>query len=154
MNFLPSLIIGLLAGVVTVATGMLNVVTWAVFAAWACFFAAGGGVEGLKKSLVGTLSGVVWGVCISQLLGVLTPMLGANAALFLILAVIVTAMCFAGKLPLFSFIPGAFVGCAVYFGLKFAWQPAAIGLASGCIIGFFSAQCLIWQSKLAEKFAA
>jgi hypothetical protein len=153
MNIIPSLIIGILAGIVTVATAKLHIETWAVFAAWACFFAAGGGLDGLKKGLCGTLSGVAWGVIIVQLLGLMTPQLGADMALFVALTVIVTAMCFAGKLPLLAFIPGAFVGCAVFFGLKFAWQPAAIGLAVGSVMGYISWQCLVLQGKLMEPSA-
>jgi hypothetical protein len=153
MNIIPSLIIGILAGIVTVATAKLQIETWAVFAAWACFFAAGGGLEGFKKGLFGTLSGVAWGVIIFQLLGLATPQVGSDMALFIVLAVIVTGMCLAGKVPLFAFIPGAFVGCAVFFGLKFAWQPAAIGLAVGSVMGYISEQLLVLQGKLMDASA-
>jgi ABC-type microcin C transport system permease subunit YejE len=36
----------------------------------------------------------------------------------------------------------------VFFGLKFAWQPAAIGLAVGSVMGYISEQLLILQGKL------
>ena len=41
-------------------TARLNVSVWAGLVGIGCVFAAGGGVPGLQKALLGTLSGVVW----------------------------------------------------------------------------------------------
>lgn len=51
--------IGLLAGLSCLLTGFaVKVPIWAVFIAWAAFFAAGGGLAGAKRSLVMNLLGV------------------------------------------------------------------------------------------------
>src|SRR3989442_12170916 len=40
--------------------GRLHVSLWAGVVALGCFFAAGGGVSGLQKTIVASLSGVLW----------------------------------------------------------------------------------------------
>jgi len=40
--------------------GRVNLSLWAVVVALGCFLAAGGGIQGLQRTVAGTISGVVW----------------------------------------------------------------------------------------------
>jgi len=139
MNLLLSLgiSIGVLAGIWTAISVSMVLSTYAGFAAWASYFAAGGGSKGLKDALLCNLSGVVWGVIIVQITGVLTPMIGSTVALSIGVVVGAFGMCLQANIPHLGFIPGAFIGCAIYFA---AGDPmvAAIGLISGAVFGFIS----------------
>jgi len=129
--------IGLLAGGWTVLSVSLALSTYAGFAAWASYFAAGGGVKGLKDTLLCNISGVIWGVIIVWLTGVLDPMLGSTIALGIGVVVGAFGMCLQANISHLSFIPGAFIGCAIYFAAGDA-LVAIIGLACGAVFGFVS----------------
>ena len=115
--------IGVLAGLFTwFAFGVLTqmgdwkspLVVWVGFAAWACFYAVGGGTKGLVTNLGSVGSGVVWGfliVLVWKNVSVTSmPLLGLCVGIGAFL------MCVQARVPLLSFIPGAFVGAAAYFG--------------------------------------
>ena len=139
MNLLLSLgiSIGVLAGVWTAMSVVLGWSTWCGFAAWATFYAAGGKEEGLKKAILSNLSGVLWGIVMIQITNILTPMLGGTAALSIGVAIGAFAMCLQANISLLAFIPGAFIGAAIYFGSGDA-VTAVIGLVSGALFGYVS----------------
>lgn len=126
--------IGVLAAAWTQASVSLGLITWVGFVAWATYFAAGGGVTGLRNGLLANLSGVVYGWLVAQFLTVAS----FPGALALAVGVIALAMCLqAGFAPL-SFIPGAFVGAASFFGTQFAFWPTVLALAIGAALGWLS----------------
>jgi hypothetical protein len=142
-----SLSVGLWVGLWCFATlGFLEpkVMTWITFLTWASFFAAGGGRTGLGKAIAGGFAGalvsalVVW--LNSQLGG---GVQGVGLLIFsLLLAALGWALCQMSKLPLFSFIPGAFIGAASYFGAgaplddKLLW--VLVSLVCGAVMGLIS----------------
>lgn len=126
--------IGVLAAVWTQASVELGLITWVGFVAWATYFAAGGGATGLRNGLLANLSGVVYGWLVAQFLTVAT----FPGALAVAVGVIALAMCLqAGFAPL-SFIPGAFVGAASFFGTQFALWPTVLALVIGAALGWLS----------------
>lgn len=127
--------VGVLAGVWTQVSIWFGLVTWIAFVAWACFFAAGGGRDGLTKGLAANLSGVVYGWLAALFIGAVS----FPGALAVAVAVIALCMCLQAGLPLLSFIPGAFVGTAVYFGSAFAFWPSVVALVIGAGLGWLSA---------------
>lgn len=126
--------VGLLAGVWTQVSTELGLITWVAFIAWACFFAAGGGVTGLTKGLAGNLSGVAWG----WVAGEVATRLGFNGSLAISVAVIAFFLCAQASFDLLSFIPAAFAGTAVYFGTAFDGWGCVIALAIGALLGIAS----------------
>ncbi len=127
--------VGVLAGVWTYVSVELALITWVAFVAWACFFAAGGGTEGLQKGLASNLAGVFWGWTIS--LGLDT--LGSSTlALALMVTVVGAILCFEAAFPPLSFIPGGFAGTAVYFGTGFDLRGVLIAVVAGAVLGIIS----------------
>lgn len=146
--------IGLLAGLFTwFSFGVLThigswntpLVVWVAFAAWACFYAVGGRKQGFVKNLGSTLSGLAWGYLAvltwTQVRATSIPLLG------LLVGVIAFGMCVQARWTVVSFIPGAFVGAASYFGFggasKFAHTGslvASVGtsLVVGTVLAFTS----------------
>lgn len=143
--------IGVLAGLFTwVAFSITSfgswtspLVVWVGFAAWAMFYAKGGGVEGLKVSGASLLSGAVWGWLIGAAWLAIAG--GSMGFLGLCVAVGAFAMCVQAAVPLLSFIPGAFVGAAAYFGfaggLGFTgpgFWSVVLSLVGGTVLAFAS----------------
>src|ERR687892_278225 len=120
----------------------LPVQLWPVLVGLGCFLAAGGGISGLIKSSLGTLSGAVWVVlyvAISRLLGrneILDALLLGGAALGMVVQ--------ARFLPMLSYTGGAIAGAGVALGVmgsRVTWQGAlqvAIALAIGAGLGWVS----------------
>jgi hypothetical protein len=106
--------------------------------AWALFYAAGGKTQGLQKVIASTLSGVVWVWLANTLIGAMN--MGSMA--WIIIGVVAFLLVIQSKLPVLSFIPGAFCGAAVT-----AWAaPAspqgylmvAVALVAGAVLGYVS----------------
>ncbi len=138
--------IGVLAGLLTwvgfslpgAATAPVLLV-WVGFAAWALFYAAGGGTGGLGKTVASTLSGVVWGWLIVQ--AATAAMAGNAAVLGVAVAVGAFGMCVQAAWKPLAFIPGAFVGAACFFGAGAtgaAVVAAALSLVVGAVLAFAS----------------
>lgn len=126
--------IGVLAAVWTQVSVTAGLITWVGFVAWATYFAAGGGSTGLRNGLLANLSGVVYGWLVAQFLSLAT----FPGALAIAVGVIALLMCLqAGFAPL-SFIPGAFVGAASFFGTEFAFWPTVLALVIGAGLGWLS----------------
>jgi hypothetical protein len=132
---LVGLLVALWAWVVVVAR--LHVSVWAGVAGLGCAFAAGGGVAGLQKAVLGTLSGVVW-VLLADAVRVA---IGGNTIVAaLILGAMACAIMLLARVPFLSFTAGAFVGAGVAIGLGVNTVTEAIrvgvALAVGAVLGF------------------
>jgi hypothetical protein len=129
----------LIAAWTYIALGPAALPVWAGIVAWGCFFAAGGKTTGLTKTIASTLSGVLWAFLALQAaksfgggLPVLSICVGV-AALFMVLQ---------SRIPLLSFIPGAFLGAAtavsVVVGANGTWTRTIIALVAGAVLGYLS----------------
>ena len=134
-----ALIVGVLVAAWAWVAGAarLHVSLWAGFVALGCYFAAGGGVPGLQKTVVATLSGVVW-VLIAQAVG---AAIGSGTVIHaVVLGATACALVLQARLPLLSFTTAAFGGAAVAFGLGVSNVQqairAAIALIVGALLGF------------------
>lgn len=141
-----SLSVGLCVGVWCFATlGYLEpkVMTWITFLTWASFFAAGGGTTGLKKAVASALAGALVSALVVWLNGQFGGgVQGVGLVIFsVLLAVLGWVLCQLSKIDLLSFIPGAFIGAASYFGAgapldeKLGWVVVSIlcGAAMGLV---------------------
>jgi len=126
--------VGVLAGIWTQVSIELELITWVAFVAWACFFAAGGGLTGLSKGLTGNLSGVAWGWAAGEV----ADAMGFDGALAICVAVIAFFLCVQASIDVLSFVPAAFAGTAVYFGTAFAFWDCVIALVAGALLGLAS----------------
>ena len=91
----------------------LPLLLWPVIIGLACFLAAGGGLEGLKKTLLAVVAGVVWAmvyVAVSRVLGH-KPIVDA-----LLLGAVVFGMVFQARVALLGFTAGTIAGAAVSLG--------------------------------------
>lgn len=149
MNFLVAvgISIGVLAGIWAQFCGNVGLVAWIGFVSWACFYAAGGKKEGLGKTLAANLSGVFWGFIIITIMNLL------NFPYALGVAVVIGAfmMCVQAHIKYLAFIPGAFAGCASYFGSGTDIQAAALSLICGAVLGYLSEVIALYLVKITNK---
>ena len=136
--------IGLLAGAWTVfalsvpAIGGWEApfVVWIGFAAWATFYAAGGRLPGLTKTLGSNTSGLLWGFA---LLWAATQInAGSAVVLGVFVALAAFGMCVQATVPLLAFIPGAFIGAAAYFGNAGVFWSTLVSLVAGALLAYAS----------------
>ncbi|TWI59086.1 DUF1097 domain-containing protein [Halalkalibacter nanhaiisediminis] len=130
--------VGILAGIWTSVSIIGQLVTFAAFLAWASYFAAGGGVKGLRDSLLCNFSGVVYGFLIIQFSGLISPSVGDAIGLGISLGVLAMFMCWQAKLSFLGFIPGTFIGCATFFATGLDFTGSVIGLVLGALLGHAS----------------
>lgn len=99
---------------------------WIGFVAWAAYFAAGGGAEGVGKSVAAGLAGIV--LTAITLLGVqmLGGSLWALIALVAVLAFVLVAM---ADIAALAYTPAAFLGAACLFGSGAKFDMAAVFVA-------------------------
>ena len=117
----------------------VNLQLWPVIVGLGCFVGAGGGVMGLQKSILGTISGVVW----AALYVAVAAALGRQEILdALVLGAAVFGMAYQSRwVPQLSYTAGAIVGAATYLAMgfrTFAMNGAirvVIALAIGCVLG-------------------
>ena len=136
--------IGVLAGLWTVfALSVPSVagysapfVVWIGFAAWAVFYAAGGRMPGLTKTLGSTLSGALWGFAL--LWAATRVSEGSAVVLGVFVALAAFGMCVQAAVPLLAFIPGAFVGAAAYFGSGGIFWATVLSLVAGALLAYAS----------------
>lgn len=132
MNLVTSLaiVIGVLGGAATwgaVTLGSPFVLIWAIFIAWASFFHCGGGMDGLKSSLVAN----IWGVIMAVVAFVALTTMGVtavNAALCVGITVLI--MILGAHISALSEIPAAVYGYAATAAL-FLLGAAAYGEGAG-----------------------
>ncbi len=105
--------------------------------AWACFYAAGGKMQGLQKTIAANLSGVIWVAIANAVIG-----MGMGSIGFVIIGVAAFFIVLQAKIPALSFIPGGFCGAAVTAGSG-ATSPkdygmVAVALVVGAVLGYVS----------------
>lgn len=151
-----SLSVALLVGLWCFATlGYLEpkVMTWVTFLTWASFFAAGGGKAGLTKAIASGFAGALISALIVWLNGQLGGgVQGIGLLIFCaLLALLGGALVQISKIGLFSFIPGAFIGAASFFGagapldVKLGW--VLVSIVAGAVMGLLS-------ERLGQAFTA
>lgn len=135
-----ALFVGLLIAVWVWLTGQakLRVDVWPGIVALGCYFAAGGGVSGLQKTVIGTLSGVAW-VLVADAVRVAvggTSIIGA-----LIAGAMATGIILVSRVPFLGFVAGAFAGAGVALGkgsVNTVQEGIQVGIALvvGALVGF------------------
>jgi len=116
----------------------VNLQLWPVIVGLGCFVGTGGGMMGLQKSVLGTISGIVWAAIYIAVSGALGRQEVADA---LVLGVAIFGIVYQARLPLLSYTAGAIIGAATYLAMgfrTFAMNGAirvAIALAIGCVLG-------------------
>ena len=116
----------------------LNLQLWPVIVGLGCFVGTGGGMMGLQKSVLGTISGIVWAAIYIAVSGALGRQEIVDA---LVLGVAIFGIVYQARLPLLSYTAGAIIGAATYLAMgfrTFAMNGAirvAIALAIGCVLG-------------------
>lgn len=117
---------------------MVSLAVPAGIVAWACFFAAGGKVQGLQKAIASNLSGVVWVWLAMTLAGAMN--LGGFAPV--IIGVVAFILVIQSKVAMLSFIPGAFCGAAVTAwarpGDVRGYALIAVALVAGALLGYIA----------------
>jgi hypothetical protein len=116
----------------------VNLQLWPVLVGLGCFVGTGGGMIGLQKSTLGTISGVVWGAIYVAVAAALGRQSIVDA---LVLGAVVFGMVYQARVPLLSYTTGAIVGAATYLAMgfrAFAMNGAIrviIALVLGCVLG-------------------
>lgn len=133
-----ALSIGILIALWVKVGTMASLIVPAGIVAWACFFAAGGKMQGLQKTIAANVSGVVWVWLAMTLIG----MMNMGSLAWVIIGVVAFILVLQSKVPALSFIPGAFCGAAVT-----AWAAptdpkgylmVAVALIAGAVLGYVS----------------
>ena len=139
MDYLNSIgvTIGILAGLLVILPASLGLLGWVCFVSWACYYASGAGIEGLKKAIVCNMMGVLYGFLMVWGAGIL----GFPYAIGVTVAVFAFCMCAQAHIGLLSFVPGAFCGAASYFGAGAKPEiiiAVVISLILGAVLGYVS----------------
>ncbi|MDP2247964.1 MAG: DUF1097 domain-containing protein [Nitrosomonadales bacterium] len=132
---------------VAVAMPELGLIVWAGIVAWATFYAAGGGGNGLQKAIASNLAGNFWAAIALYV----TAMMGGSVLVLAIaFGIVAFIFCIQSKIPLLSFIPGAFLGAATWVGVDVAGAGndggvvdmadimIPVSMVVGAILGFVS----------------
>jgi Protein of unknown function (DUF1097) len=133
----------LIAGWTYLALGPGALPVWAGIVAWGCFFAAGGKMTGMTKTIAANLSGVLWAYLA---LTAATRFGGGLPVLSAMVGIAALIMVLQAKISILSFIPGAFIGAAtavsVVVGAKGTfdspWTKTVIALVAGAVFGYLS----------------
>jgi hypothetical protein len=151
-----AVIIGIMGGIATsiwlqlALDGGVTFVIWVTFVAWASFYAAGGGQEGLMKSTAAN----IWGSLVAcASLFAFTKMTGMNQPLAagLCVGIAIVVLILGANVPALGFIPGQVFGYAPTAGLfvtgyAVAYEAsivklflaAVVSLVIGNVLGFIS----------------
>lgn len=111
-------------------------IVWIGFAAWAVFYAAGGRLPGLTKTLGSTISGLLWGFALLWAATRISE--GSAVVLGVFVALAAFGMCVQATVPLLAFIPGAFIGAAAYFGNAGVFWSTLLSLLAGALLAYAS----------------
>ncbi len=116
----------------------VNLQLWPVIVGLGCFVGSGGGMVGLQKSVLGTISGIAWAavyIAVSAALG------RQEIVDALVLGAVFFGIVYQARVPLLSYTAGAIIGAATYvamgfrvFGMNGAIR-VAIAMAIGCVLG-------------------
>jgi len=109
-------------------------IPWVGFVAWAAYFAAGGGADGVRKSVSAGLAGVILTAItlfsVQELGGSLAALIGLVA----ILAFVLVAM---ADISALAYTPAAFLGAACFFGSGAKLDSSALFVGLTWCLGVF-----------------
>lgn len=134
MSFLCALSIStaILCGIWSYLAGVIGLIGWAGFAGCTTYFVCGKhGAEGIKKTIIPNLAGVICGMAIITLSNIV-PELGD---LGIWCAIITFVMCIIAKCEWFDFCPGTFMGCFTTFAAGGDWKLLSVSLVIGAFLG-------------------
>ena len=147
-----SVSIGALGGIAAaLCLGPLSgmVLIWAVFIAWACFFATGGDGNALKNTIVCSILGAVlaW-IALLIILGIpLAGILTLPIWAGIVIGVTVLIMCLLAQIEMFSTLPASVLGYASV--ASYALQtPDALSMSALTSPGFDNALIIIGVSLI------
>lgn len=126
---------------VYVSIGMphLQLFPWIGFVAWAAFFAAGGGTEGIVKPLAASSAGIL--LTALTMFGV-TQAGGSLPILMVLVAILAFILVILSQISFFSYTPAAFLGAATYFGtgspLDISILFVLLSWLAGLLLGYAS----------------
>ena len=110
----------------------LPLLLWPVFVGLGCFLAAGGGIPGLQRTVLGMISGAVWvliAYSVSKSLG------RSNVVEALVYGAAVAGMVLQARFPLLSFTGGAVVGAGAAMGAGVRSLEGGVRVAAALAIG-------------------
>jgi len=117
--------------------GKLPLQLWPTIVGLGCFLVSGGGIPGLQKTVVSTVSGVLWALIafsVSRALG------RSDIVDALVYGAAVAGMVLQAQLPLLSYTGGAVVGAAAAMGSGIrsfeGGVRVAAALAIGAVLGY------------------
>ncbi len=123
----------------SVGNPSLKLTPWIGFVGWAAFFAAGGGPEGVMKSLGAGLAGILLTALTLYGVALLDGELIALIGLATVLAFVLVAM---ADIAILAFTPAAFLGAASFFGsggkIDMSIAFVAMTWIAGVVFGFAS----------------
>jgi hypothetical protein len=107
--------------------------------AWACFYAAGGKMTGLQKTIASNVSGVFWILVAMVVIG----MANLGGVAWIIIGVVAAIIVLQSRIAALSFIPGAFCGAAVTAASGAGTDitanvMVALALVAGAVLGWIS----------------
>jgi len=150
--------IGVLAGVLTFASFALSghlptwlaFGVWPAFVAWALYFAKGGGVDGMVKTIGGNVFGIVIAFLSLWLFSAFSISNQTVSSLVLGVIIIVAAfiLTMGGNFKIISYVPAAFGGCACSFGFGIGATSNGIQLTIALIITMVLGAVLAHLSNL------
>lgn len=161
MKFLPhALIVGVLAGLMQFLAMQKDCSVyfsaWVGFAAWACYFFAGGTIKDGVKVTTCWIAGLVASIAILELgkfacgsqVG-----LSSQLGMPLVVAIIATLVILCEKIPALSLIPAWFVGSACFFALhtgdyKKSITVYIVSLLVAQVFGFATVSLRVLYTKM------
>jgi hypothetical protein len=119
-----------------------HVLVWITFLTWASFYAAGGGRNGLAKSISSGIVGVLASAAVLWVDNRLSSGAYHLLVLSLLLGILGWFLCVISAIRLLSSIPASFIGASAFFGagspmdIKLVWVLTSVVV--GAILGFTS----------------
>jgi len=125
--------------------GKLPLLLWPVMVGLGCFVAAGGGMDGLQKTLAGVVSGVVWALIAFSASHAFSRSYIVDA---LVYGAVVAGMVLQARVPLLGYTGGALVGAGAAMGAGLRSVEGGVRVAAALAIG----AALGWAAEFgAEK---
>jgi uncharacterized protein DUF1097 len=143
-----SLSVGLLSGLWALISSSLGLLTWVGFIGCTSYYASGGKKDGLKKSVMANMTGILWAMSII----LLSKYIGGSYTGAIMTGIFSFVMCIQSKIKSLAFIPGTFCGSCAVFGSNGDWKAVIVALLCGAILGYSSDMGGIALHKFVGKF--
>ncbi|NKF06082.1 DUF1097 domain-containing protein [Clostridium gasigenes] len=126
--------VGIFSGIWAWISNSTGLITWIGFIGCTSYFASGGSLSGLKKSIYSNISGIIWAMTII----ICSSYFKDSQWSYLFTGFFSFVMCIQAKFKTLEFIPGAFCGCCCIFATSGNWRAVLPALICGGILGFVS----------------